>query len=116
MCDARPTNKHTYALVSGRCHGTFVCLHILYEYRRPVKRCEQPNRLVATLVRGRGRTGRSEDSIADLTPGSAHCTGTSRARGRGGGSGTRGGLNCLTHVLPRCLPTPTEEVDGGGDG
>ena len=24
------------------------------------------------------------------------------------------GLNCLTHVLPRCLPTPTEEADGGG--
>ena len=22
----------------------------------------------------------------------------------------------LTHVLPRCLPTPTEEADGGGAG
>ena len=31
-------------------------------------------------------------------------------------SGTQGGLNCLTHVLPRCLPTPTEEADGGGAG
>ena len=27
------------------------------------------------------------------------------------GGGTQGGLNCLTHALPRCLPTPTE---GGG--
>ena len=25
-------------------------------------------------------------------------------------------LNGLTHVLPRCLPTPTEEADGGGAG
>ena len=24
------------------------------------------------------------------------------------------GLNCLSHALPRCLPTPTEEADGGG--
>ena len=41
--------------------------------------------------------------------GSAHCTPGNRvARG-----GTQGGLNCLTHVLPRCLPTPTEEADGG---
>ena len=30
--------------------------------------------------------------------------------------GTQGGLNCLTHVLPRCLPTPTEEADGNGYG
>ena len=30
--------------------------------------------------------------------------------------GTQGGLNCLTHALPRCLPTPTEEADGGGYG
>ena len=29
--------------------------------------------------------------------------------------GAQGGLNCLTHVLPRCLPTPTEEADGGGE-
>ena len=28
--------------------------------------------------------------------------------------GTQGGLNCLTHALPRCLPTPTEEADGNG--
>ena len=28
----------------------------------------------------------------------------------------RGLLNCLTHVLPRCLPTPTEEADGNGYG
>jgi hypothetical protein len=31
-------------------------------------------------------------------------------------SGTQGGLNCLTHALPRCLPTPTEEADGNGYG
>ena len=30
--------------------------------------------------------------------------------------GTQGGLNCLTHVLPRRLPTPTEEADGNGYG
>ena len=29
---------------------------------------------------------------------------------------TQGGLNCLTHALPRCLPTPTEEADGNGYG
>ena len=47
-----------------------------------------------------------------LTPGSAHCTPGNRvARG-----GTQGGLNCLTHALPRCLPTPTEEADGNGYG
>ena len=27
-----------------------------------------------------------------------------------------GGLNCLTHALPRRLPTPTEEADGNGYG
>ena len=32
------------------------------------------------------------------------------------GGGTQGGLNCLTHALPRCLPTPTEEADGNGYG
>ena len=30
--------------------------------------------------------------------------------------GTQGGLNFPTHVLPRCLPTPTEEADGNGYG
>ena len=25
-------------------------------------------------------------------------------------------LTCLTHALPRCLPTPTEEADGNGYG
>ena len=40
-----------------------------------MERCEQPDRPVATRARGRGRTGRSEDLIAGLTPGSAHCTG-----------------------------------------
>ena len=96
------------------CHGTST-RHTLHGYRRPVKRCEQPDRLVATRVRGRGRTGRSDGSSADLTPGSAHCTGKPRGSGSAPG-GTQGGLNCLTHALPRCLPTPTEEADGNGYG
>ena len=40
-----------------------------------VKRCEQPDRPVATRVRGRGRTGRLGGLLASLTPGSAHCAG-----------------------------------------
>ena len=39
-----------------------------------------------------------------------------REKSRVARRGTQGGLNCLTHVLPRCLPTPTEEADGGGAG
>jgi hypothetical protein len=50
--------------------------------------------------------------IAGLTPpGRPTAPGNRVARG-----GTQGGLNCLTHVLPRCLPTPTEEADGNGYG
>ena len=30
--------------------------------------------------------------------------------------GPQGGLNCLTHAIPRRLPTPTEEADGNGYG
>ena len=46
----------------------------------------------------------------DPRPGSAHCTG----KPRGARGGTQGGLNCLTHALPRCLPTPNSvEADGG---
>jgi hypothetical protein len=37
-----------------------------------------------------------------------------RERNRVARGGTQGGLNCLTHALPRCLPTPTEEADGNG--
>ena len=48
---------------------------------------------------------------AKLSTGSAHCI----EKPRGSRGGTQGGLNCLTHVLPRCLPTPTEEADGGGE-
>ena len=30
---------------------------------------------------------------------------------------TQGGVNCLTHALPRCLPTPNSmEADGNGYG
>ena len=38
------------------------------------------------------------------------------SRNRVARGGTQGGLNCLTHALPRCLPTPTEEADGNGYG
>jgi hypothetical protein len=55
--------------------------HVLHGNRRPVERCEQPDRPVATRARGRGRTGRSDGSPADLTPGSAHCTGIPRGSG-----------------------------------
>ena len=76
---------------------------------------EQPDRPVATRARGRGRTGRSEDLIAGLTPGSGHCTGKPANRVARGG--TQGGLNCLTHALPRCLSTPNSmEADGNGYG
>ena len=34
--------------------------HKLHGYRRPVEWCEQPDRPVATRVRGRGRTGLSD--------------------------------------------------------
>ena len=50
--------------------------------------------------------------IAGLTPPDRPTAPGNRvARG-----GTQGGLNCLTHALPRCLPTPTEEADGNGYG
>jgi hypothetical protein len=75
-----------------------------------------------TRVRGRGRTGRLEGGLlASLTPGSACAMrvgppGNRVARGVSG-CGTQGGLNCLTHALPRCLPTPNSvEADGGGAG
>jgi hypothetical protein len=52
----------------------------------------------------------------ESAPGSAHCTGKPRGSGWGRG-GTQGGLNCLTHALPRCLPTPNSmEADGNGHG
>ena len=52
--------------------------------------------------------------ITDVTPGSGlgpHPTASGNRVARGG---TQGGLNCLTHVLPRCLLAPTEEAGGGG--
>ena len=61
-----------------------------------------------------GPNGETGEKCASLTPGSAHWPlhpGNRVARGE-----TQGGLNCLTHVLPRCLPTPTEEADGNGNG
>ena len=84
--------------------------------------CEQPDRPVATRARGRGRSERGDQRvlIAGLTPGSApplvpltplHPGGV-KSRGS---RGAQGGLNCLTHALPRCLPTPNSlEADGNG--
>ena len=48
-------NWHAYTSVR-RCHGTLILRHTLHGNRQPVKRCEQPDRLGATRVRGRGRT------------------------------------------------------------
>jgi hypothetical protein len=86
--------------------------HVIHGYRRPVKRCEQPDRLVATRARGRGRTGRSEGLYRqlDLRVGPLH------RETAWLGVGLRADQDCLTHVLPRCLPTPTEEADGNGYG
>ena len=75
-------------------------------YRRPVKRCEQPDRPVATRVRGRGRTGRLEGLLASLTPGSTHCTGKPR------GSGWDSGRTELPN--PRAPPMPSDADRGGG--
>ena len=66
----------------------------------------QPDRLVATRVRGRGRTGRLEGLLASLTPGSAHCTGKPR------GSGWDSGRTKLPN--PRAPPTPSDADRGGG--
>ena len=89
---------------------TRILQHALHGNRRPVKRCEQPDRPVATRARGRGRTGRSEGFCRRLDPrvGPLHrktaCPG-----------GTQGGPNCLTHSPPWCFPTPNlREADGGG--
>ena len=89
---------------------TRVLQHALHGHRRPVERCEQPDRPVATRARGRGRTGRSEGFCRRLDPrvGPLHrktaCPG-----------GTQGGPNCLTHSPPRCFPTPNlREADGNG--
>ena len=72
---------------------TRVLQHTLHGNRRPVERCEQSDRPVATRARGRGRTGRSEGFCRRLDPrvGPLHreiaCPG-----------GTQGGPNCLTHA------------------
>ena len=56
-----------------------------------------------------GSNGRRWPNGLRLLPGRPTAPGYRVARG-----GTQGGLNCLTHVLPRRFPTPTEEADGGG--
>ena len=58
-----------------------------------------------------GSNGRRWPNGLRLLPGRPTAPGNRVARG-----GTQGGLNCLTHALPRCLPTPTEEADGNGYG
>ena len=82
------------------CHGTHISWHTLLGYRRPVKRCEQPDRPVATRVRRRGRTGGPEGLLAGLTTGSAHCTGKPR------GAGWDSGRTKLPN--PRAPPTPSD--------
>ena len=47
--------KQTYSCIGV--HGTRILQHDLPGSRRPVERCEQPDRPVTTRVRGRGRTG-----------------------------------------------------------
>ena len=47
--------KQTYSCIGV--HGTRILQHVLPGSRRPVERCEQPDRPVTTRVRGRARTG-----------------------------------------------------------
>ena len=90
---------------------TRILQHALHGNRRPVERCEQPDRPVATRKRGRGRTGgpmllpclRIDHRVGPLHRDIA-CPG-----------GTQGGLNCLTHAPPRCFPTPNRRRMGGGE-
>ena len=58
-----------------------------------------------------GSNGRRWPNGLRLLPGRPTASRNRVARG-----GTQGGPNCLTHALPRCLPTPTEEADGNGYG
>jgi hypothetical protein len=74
--------------------------HVLHGNRRPEERCERPDRPVATRARGLGRTGRSDGSPIDLTPGSAHCTREPR------GSGWDSGRTELPN--PRAPPMPSD--------
>ena len=87
---------------------TRILQHALHGNRRPVERCEQPDRPVATRKRGRSRTEGDGLAYAYFRVGSLHretaCPG-----------GTQGGLNCLTHAPPRCFPTPNRRRMGGGD-
>ena len=60
------TNKHTHASVR-RYMGTRILQHALHGNRRPVERCEQLDRPVATRKRERGRTGRLGQLSTALT-------------------------------------------------
>ena len=79
--DREPRRRSDEACVRSLTQADKDAAHTLHGNRRPVERCEQPDRPVETRKRGRGRTGRSEDFITGLTPGSAHCIGKPRARG-----------------------------------
>ena len=66
---------------------------------------------------GGAERGDRRTSVAGLTPGSAHCTGKPAWLERSRGATLRADykVNRLTHVLPRCLPTPNSvEADEGG--
>jgi hypothetical protein len=91
------------------------------------ERCEQPSARstrgnTGTRVGPNGAIGRItyrlDPRVGPLATGTA--PGMQTAWGScvalGARGGTRGGLNCLTHALPRCLPTPIEEADGKGYG
>ena len=112
--DGRPTS-HARAILVHRLElryphaaqlHTLMAARLTYGNRRPVERCEQPDRPVATRVRGRGRTGGDGLTRLRLTTGSAHCTGKPR------GSGWDSGRTKLPN--PRAPPTPSDADRGGG--
>ena len=118
---AAPCGAEPSAMYPGNpvkmCHqrqNAIVLLRLTTKGLSPLLTYLLPDRLVATRVRGRGRTGRLEGLLASLTSGGWPTAPGNRVARPGWDS--KGGLNCLTHVLPRCLPTPTEEADGGGAG
>ena len=73
----------------------------------------ESDRPVATRVRRRGRTGGGGGFTSRID----HWIGPLHRETAWLGMGLRAERpNFLTHVLPRCLPTPTEEADGTGNG
>ena len=76
-----------------------------------------PRTSLACILTGPSRSAPDSDfifldgTLNQVLPGRPTASRNRVARG-----GTQGGPNCLTHALPRCLPTPTEEADGNGYG